>query len=39
MSSEAKPIQTAGPDPRDLKIQEQARTIAELTDQVKELEN
>jgi len=38
MSGETKPIQTAGPDPRDLKIQEQTRTIAELTAQVKELE-
>ncbi len=37
MLGEAKPIQTAGPDPRDLKIQEQTRTIAELTAQVKEL--
>ena len=44
MSGDAKPIQTAGPDPRDLKIaklveanREQARTIAELTAQVKDL--
>jgi len=38
MSGEGNPTQASAPDPRDLKIAEQARTIAELTDQMKDRE-
>ena len=38
MSGEPNPTQASAANPKDLKIQEQAQTIAELTAQVKNLE-
>jgi hypothetical protein len=39
MSGEEKATQSASPDPRDLKIAEQAKTITELTAQLKSLQD